>query len=131
MFFHLIIYIILLGVRSDRFRNIVCIFCMDYTDNTSKDNIKRDSSYPLKEEEEIALFEAKCEDLSRTITDVQEERFLHTLRTRCNKRIFDLSESGIGPVAMMVLEEVLLKYPQYSVLKLCLLFILMMNNNFM
>ena len=85
-----------------------------------QDQVKRDGMYPLKEEEEIALFEAKCEDLTRKVTDVQKERFLHTLRSRCAGRIFDLSECGIGPNSMMILEEILLKYPQYSVLKFSL-----------
>ena len=94
---------------------------MDSSVAAGPEPVKREGSYPLKEEEEIALFEAKCEDLSRKITDVQKDRFLHTLRSRCVGRIFDLSECGIGPVSMMVLEEILLKYPQYSVLKLSLL----------
>ena len=94
---------------------------MEVPSTAATESTKSSGTYPLKEEEEIALYEAKCEDLGRKSTDVQKERFLHTLRSRCPSRIFDLAESGIGPVAMMVLEEVLLKYPQYSVLKLGLL----------
>ncbi|KAH7821946.1 putative ribonuclease inhibitor-like protein [Monocercomonoides exilis] len=91
---------------------------MEQTYMSMKSTNEQDDQYPLLEEEETALFEAKCEDLKRAITDVQKERFIRTLRTHCCNRIFDLGECGIGPVAMMIVEEILLRYPQYSVLKL-------------
>jgi hypothetical protein len=75
---------------------------------------------PLLEEEEIALFEAKCDDIGRTITDVQQDRFIRSVRKICRGRMFNIAECGIGPVAMMIVEEVLLNCPQFSVLKFCL-----------
>ncbi|KAA6372483.1 MAG: putative leucine Rich Repeat family protein, partial [Streblomastix strix] len=73
---------------------------------------------PLSDEEANMLFVAKCEDLKRLPTEVQRDRFVRLLRNSCRGSIFDLGESGVGPIAMTVLEDILLKYNQFSVLKL-------------
>lgn len=65
---------------------------------------------PLSDEEANMLFVAKCEDLKRLPTEVQRDRFVRLLRNSCRGSIFDLGESGVGPIAMTVLEDILLKY---------------------
>ncbi|KAK2964118.1 putative leucine Rich Repeat family protein [Blattamonas nauphoetae] len=73
---------------------------------------------PLTEEEIEDIFLAKCDDLQKEPSNVQRDRFFQTVYSQCSGSVFNLSECGIGPNAMLVIEDVLAQKDCYSVLKL-------------
>jgi hypothetical protein len=79
---------------------------------------------PFTLEELQAIFITKCQDLKRQPTDIQMEIFFTNILDRCRGNIIDLRECGIGKSGMSVVAELIMKYKQFSILRLGLIYLL-------
>ncbi|KAK2950914.1 putative NLR Family CARD Domain Containing protein [Blattamonas nauphoetae] len=73
---------------------------------------------PFTDSECVALYQAKCLDLKKEKVEVQQDRFIMSLRTNCAGSILNLSQTGLGPNTMAILADLLKTCDQFSVVDL-------------